>query len=291
MGACTGAAVAAALPVRSLPTPLQVAGKLPFLLSVMLWTIEPKKSFEERLEIVAGAGYGGAELTGEFLKWPRERFATVRRKRSELGLVFDATSGIEHGLCNPAERGAFLAEVRAILPVLEELECRRLIVLSGDKVSGLSHEQMHESCVEGLQRAAELTAPKSVEILLENIDPEENPHYFLTWSAEGFSIVQKTGSPHVKFLYDLFHEQIAEGNLIEKLEKNIGLVGTIHVADVPGRHEPGTGEINFENVFRKLGNLQYRQCVAMEFLPLGETAAALRSARELAERSVRAGVA
>jgi hydroxypyruvate isomerase len=134
--------------------------------------------------------------------------------------------------------------------------------------------------VEGLKVAAELAAGKNVELLLENIDPEENPHYFLTSVTEGFDIVRGTRAPNVKFLYDFFHEQISEGNLIEKLEKNIDQVGLVHIADVPGRHEPGTGEIYYPNVYRKLAQLKYTRYAAMEFLPTGDPVTKLREARE-----------
>ncbi|PYV62809.1 MAG: hydroxypyruvate isomerase, partial [Acidobacteria bacterium] len=117
------------------------------------------------------------------------------------------------------------------------------------------------------------------------IDPEENPHYFLTSVDRGFEIVKTVNHPQVQFLYDFFHEQIAEGNLIEKLEKNIQYVGLVHVADVPGRHEPGTGEINYENIFRKLAELNYQEIVAMEFLPTGDPVEQLRAAREMALRA------
>jgi len=123
---------------------------------------------------------------------------------------------------------------------------------------------------------------ESVRLLLENIDPEENPKYFLTSVARGFDIIKAVSHPQVQFCYDLFHEQIAEGNLIEKLEKNIQHVGLIHIADVPGRHKPGTGEINFANIFRKLRDLRYDRMVAMEFLPTGDPVEELRAARELA---------
>jgi len=117
---------------------------------------------------------------------------------------------------------------------------------------------------------------------VENIDPEENPKYFLTSSAEGFEIVREVGNPHVKFLYDFFHEQIAEGNLIAKLAKNLDVIALMHVADVPGRHEPGTGEIHYPNIYRKLAELDYDRYIAMEFIPVGEPVAALRAAREMA---------
>ena len=119
-------------------------------------------------------------------------------------------------------------------------------------------------------------------VLLENIDPEENPKYFLTSVARGFEIVKAVGHPQIQFLYDFFHEQISEGNLIEKLERNIEHVGLVHVADVPGRHEPGTGEINYPNIFRKLAELKYDRMVAMEFLPTGDAIAQLRAAGKLA---------
>jgi len=127
-------------------------------------------------------------------------------------------------------------------------------------------------------------AGEPVRLLLENIDAEENPKYFLTSVARGFEIIKAVNHPQVRFCYDLFHEQISEGNLIEKLEKNIQHVGLIHVADVPGRHKPGTGEINFANIFRKLRDLRYDHVVAMEFLPIGDPVEELRAAREMALR-------
>jgi hydroxypyruvate isomerase len=122
-------------------------------------------------------------------------------------------------------------------------------------------------------------------LLLECIDPEENPRYYLQSATEAIEIVRAVNHPQVQFLYDFFHEQIAEGNLIEKLDKNIDVIGLIHVADVPGRHEPGTGEINYGSIYRKLAERKYRHIVAMEFHPTGEPVAALRTAKQMAERA------
>jgi hydroxypyruvate isomerase len=257
-------------------------GAPPFKLSVMLWTVYEKLPFDQRIEKVAEAGYHAVELVNEHKNFSKEDYAKFRAKKSELHLAVDATSGISHSLCDSSQRDAFLNEVRAKLPVLEELECNKLIVLSGDKVPGQTPQQMHENCIEGLKRAADITAAKNVGLLLENIDPEENPKYFLTSVSEGFEIVRSIGASNVQFLYDFFHDQIAEGNLLAKLEKNLDLIGVVHIADVPGRHDPGTGEINYPNIFRKLGQLGFNGYVAMEFIPEGETVAALRAAREMA---------
>ena len=257
-------------------------GTPPFKLSVMLWTVCEKLPFDQRLEKVAEAGYNAVELVSEYKNFGKEDYAKFRAKKRELNLAVDATSGITHSLCDASQRDALLEEVRVKLPVLEELECNKLILLSGDKIPGQGPQQMHDNCIEGLKRAAEIAATKKIGILLENIDPEENPKYFLTSVSEGFQIVRSVGAPNVQFLYDFFHDQIAEGNLMAKLEKNLDLIGVVHIADVPGRHDPGTGEINYPNIFRKLGQLGFNGYVAMEFIPEGETVSALRAAREMA---------
>jgi hydroxypyruvate isomerase len=260
---------------------------VPFKLSVMLWTIYKSLPFEQRLERVAQAGYHAVELVDEFKNWSSNDFQKANARKRSLDISFDATAGMSKSLVDPQQRDAFLAELQAFLSTAAQLECPAIIALSGNLVPNLSRQQQHESCIEGLKRAADLAAKRNIKLFLENIDPEENPKYYLTSVAEGFEIVRKVDNPHVRFLYDLYHEQIAEGNLIEKLEKNIELVGLLHVADVPGRHAPGTGEINYQNVFRKLSQLQYDRYIAMEFVPVADPIAELKGARELAIASAR----
>ena len=251
----------------------------------MLWTIFRDLPFDQRLEKAAEAGYHAVELVNEFEKWSEEDFRRVNAKKHSLDITFDAIAGVSKGIANPTAREAFLADLNQLLVVADKLECPAIIVLSGDKIEGLSPEIQRQSCIDTLKRAADLAAKQNVTLLLENIDPEENPKYYLTSVAEGFDIIRKVNYPNVKFLYDFYHEQISEGNLIEKLEKNINYVGLVHIADVPGRHEPGTGEINYANIFRKLAQLNYTRYAGMEFLPSADPVAALRAAREMAIQS------
>src|SRR6202045_4775458 len=123
-------------------------GTPPFKLSVMLWTVYGKLPFDQRLEKVSEAGYQAVELVEEYKNFTKEDYTRFRAKKRELNLTVDATSGISHSLCDSSQREAFLQEVHAKLPVLEELECNKLIILSGDKVPGQTHQQMHESCIE-----------------------------------------------------------------------------------------------------------------------------------------------
>jgi hydroxypyruvate isomerase len=280
-GAALGAAAFPSLPALA-------AGEtnIPFKLSVMLWTVYKELPFEQRLEKVAESGYHAVELVREFKDWSDDDFRKANTKKRSLGITFDSTAGVWKGIADPAGRDAFLADLKNFFPVAAKLECPTIIVLSGNRVEGASHEAHHNACIEALKPAADLAAKENVTLLLENIDQEENPKYYLTSVAEGFEITRKVDNPHVKFLYDFFHEQISEGNLISKLEKNIDQVGLVHIADVPGRHQPGTGEINYANIFRKLAELKYDRYAAMEFMPAGDPIAILRSAREQVVQAV-----
>src|ERR1700728_3406897 len=251
---------------------------VPFKLSVMLWTVFTHLPFEQRLEKVAEAGYRNVELVGEYQEWTDADFRRVNAKRKQLGINFDCTAGLKHGVSIPDHRQPLLDELRHVLPIMEQIDCPNLILLSGDQVPEMPCEAQHQCCIDTLKAAADLVQGKSingepVRLLLETIDPEENSRYFLTRISEALEIVQATGHPQVRLLYDFYHEQIAAGNLIEKLEKSLPYLALVHIADVPGRHQPGTGEINYRNIFAKLAELKFRGVIAMEFQPTGDPVA------------------
>ena len=267
-----------------------VQPQVPFKISVMLWTVFRDLPFEQRLQKVAEAGYRNVELVGEYEKWSEADFHRVNSARKALGINFDCTAGIKHGVSVPDDREGLLTELRQALPIMEQLDCPAMILLSGNRVPGVPRETQHKSCIETLKAAAGVIEGKSINgqplrLLLETIDPEENPQYYLTEIAEALQVVASVNHPQVRLLYDFYHQQIAAGNLISNLEKSFPHLGLVHIADVPGRHLPGTGEINYENIFRKLVDLNYTGVVAMEFLPEGDPVAQLRSAREMALRA------
>ncbi len=262
----------------------------PYPLSVMLWTVFNGLPFEERLAKVVEAGYTNIELVGEYSKWAPADFDKAIAARKRLGISFDATAGLKNGVAHPEQRDALIEELRQALVTMETLSCPAMIMLSGNVIPGTPREVQHQSCIDSLKKAASLIEGKQIDgqpvrLLLECIDPEENPRYYLQTAAEGIEVVRAVNHPQVQFLYDLFHEQIAEGNLIEKLEKNIDIIGLIHIADVPGRHEPGTGEINYASIYRKLAQLNYRHVVAMEFKPTGDPVESLRAAKAMVAKA------
>ena len=283
MGAAALAAAAAKLPAAS----AEPAKLPPYSLSVMLWTVESGRPFEERLAKIAEAGYNQVELVGEYTSkhWTPDDFARANAARKRLGIKFDSTAGLSNGVSNPATRDAFLAELTQAFVPMETLACPAMIVLSGNVVPGVSHQAQHDASIETLKRAAALVEGRQIDgqpvrLLLECIHLEENPKYFLTHAVEAIEIVRAVNHPQVQFLYDLYHEQMTAGNLIEKIEKNIDVIGLFHIADVPGRHQPGTGEINYANIYRAMARLQYSRNVAMEFVPTGDTVAVLQAAKK-----------
>jgi hydroxypyruvate isomerase len=289
-GMALGAAAMSSGASRAQGTQNNGAANAPYDISVMMWTVFKDLPFEQKLGKIAQAGYKNAELVGEYRKWSGTEFERVLAKKKDLGINFDTTAGLSHAVGNPNDREALLTDLKNELPVMERLDCPSVIIMSGDVVRDMPRQIQHQSCIEGLKRAAAVVEGKQinghpVRLLLENIDPEENPHYYLTSVAEGFDIVRAVNHPQVKLLYDFFHEQIAEGNLIEKLRNNIDYTGLVHISDVPGRHIPGTGEINYDNIYKTLAELKYDRIVAMEFLPLGDGIEELRRAKAQALRA------
>jgi hydroxypyruvate isomerase len=256
--------------------------------SVMLWTLEKQAPFDRCLEMVAEAGYQGVELTGQFQKWSSDETRRVMAKMRALGLTFDMLSGVKAGFADPDGATEFMAQVTAQMKAAKELESPQINLKSGNRIDSVSRSVQHATSIENLKRAADLAAANQVQIVVEPIDPLENPNMYLTSVSEAFEIIRAVDSPQVRVLYDFYHEQRAYGNLIEKLEQNIDLVGLVHIADVPGRHEPGTGEIDYANIYRKLAQLKYNKFITMEFYPTQDPVATLRKARVDAQQAMSA---
>jgi hydroxypyruvate isomerase len=254
--------------------------------SFMLWALEKQAPFDQCVEWVAEAGYQGVELVGEFQSWsPAQRSAIMAKMRS-LGMVCDAISGVKAGFAVPEQSEAFRVQFIEQMRAAKELECPKIILLSGNRIDGLRAEVQRQASIDTLTWAAEKAAKEQIDIVIEPIDLLENPAIYLASVTDGFEIARAVNSPHVKVLYDFYHEQRSFGNLLEKLEKNIEWVGLVHVADVPGRHEPGTGEIDYGSIYRKLAELNYSHWIAMEYYPTGEPVSSLKRSRMEAQRAL-----
>ena len=254
----------------------------------MMWTLNKTGTFEQNLEHVAEAGYNQVELVSEFKNWSQSDMARIIARMEALGISVDAMAGMTLGFADPAGGDAFISELKTLIPVASRLACRQIILLSGKRIafpaadsgSPFDNPAQHSASIETLKRAAELLSAANIQGVIEPIDRLENPSIYLDGVTEAFAIVKAVDSRGLRVLYDLYHEQRTHGNLIEKLQQNIALVGLIHVADVPGRHQPGTGELDYGNIYRALAQLNYTGTIAMEFYPTGDIVTTLRDARE-----------
>jgi len=256
----------------------------PFRLSVMLWTLRPKYTAEQAIDLVAGAGYDGFELVDEDKKWSPADVTRIRAHIAQLGIVCDAMSGIETGFAEPGAADRLASELTARMVQAERLGCRRIILLSGKRDVSMPREKQHAVCVENLQRAGDVAEKRGFTLLLEPIDALENPPIYLTRVEEAFEIVRGVKQRSVQVLYDFYHQQrgLPQGGgvepLLAPLRGNVGLLGLVHVANVPGRHAPNHGEINYLSVYRGLEQNGYHGWMAMEFLPVGDAKSELRHA-------------
>ena len=277
-------AAASLATTRSIPAQQSAAPAAPFKFSVMLWTLNKLGTLEHNLETVAQAGYTGVELVGEWHKWSDADYTRIAARIKALGLTVDSTAGVRVGFGDPAATAALIPEVQAAFEAAKRLDCRQVILVSGKRIEGMPQPTQHAGAVENLKRLAEVADKANGEIVIEPIDLLENASMYLTSVTEAFAMVREVASPRIKVLYDFYHEQKQAGNLIEKVEKNIDLISLFHIASVPGRIEPNTGEIRYENIYRKLAQLKYTGYIAMEYYPTGDPVASLKKSREDAIR-------
>jgi hydroxypyruvate isomerase len=275
---------AAALAARALaPAQLDAqAGLESVQVSIMMWTLKKLGTFEQNLDKVALAGYHHIEMTGEYKTWSDDDYKRVLSRMDTLKITVDAISGVSAGFADPAGKDAFLAGLSGLIPAAQRLQCKQIILLSGKRIDGAPAGAQHAAAIEALKRGADVLSKANLVAVIEPIDRIENPPIYLDGVSEAFEIVKAVDSPNVRVLYDIYHEQRQYGNLIEKFQQHIDQVGLIHIADVPGRHEPGTGEIDYLNIYRALRKLDYRGTMAMEFFPTGDAVEILRRARDQA---------
>jgi hydroxypyruvate isomerase len=187
------------------------------------------------------------------------------------------------GLVAPEDREGFLRELRLCIEAARQVNCTRLEVLTGHAIPGVPRETQMSNCVATLEAAVPILEEAGmiavVELLNSTVD---HPEYFLNTVEDGMEMVRRVNSPHVKLLLDIYHVQVMQGNVIQRIRDSFAEVGQYHFADVPGRHEPGTGEINYRNVFRAIYDLGYRGFITAEYHPTDFSFRDLEVVRDLA---------
>ena len=239
----------------------------------------PELSFTERARQVAEAGFGALEFG-----FPSHADTVgLKAIQDELGLevilfnqdvpVWDeANRGY---LVDPLRKDEFKRTLDEALEIIEQLNVQKVMLPAGVELASVTREAQRECMHENLEYAAPLAEEADMLFTIEMLNPIDNPGYFLTSTSEGLEIVAELHHPHIKFQLDTYHVQRMEGNVTETLVENMAHIGHIQFADVPGRHEPGTGELNFGNIEAAARGAGYQGYIGLEYIPKADGMAAL----------------
>jgi len=180
---------------------------------------------------------------------------------------------------------AFYKASEESIKMAKLLNVPSLIVTTGNTRSDdITRYEQHANIILMLKHVAPLFEDAGVTAIVEPLNILCNHMgYFLSSSYEAFEICNVVGSKNIKVLYDIYHQQITEGNLIPTIRKYFDQIGHFHVADVPGRYEPGTGEINYRNVFKAIEDLGYDKYVGLEYRPSIDSAETVKKVIELCQ--------
>jgi len=241
--------------------------------SVMLWTL--KGSFDEKLATAADAGIQSVELVNEHEDWSDSDAAKYKRMVRSYNMHMDTILASRDwvkrpvSLVNPAHRDAFLADVRHAIGWAKKLDVPQIILMSGNVQPDMTHEAQYASLVESAKRATDLAEAAEVTLIIENLNSKVNhPSYFLTSAAEALKAVKEVDNPHFRFLYDLYHEEVQNGDALSIVKDAEPYVNVFHVADAPGRHDPGTGEMKWAELYTAIARSNYSNYIALEYLPV-----------------------
>jgi hydroxypyruvate isomerase len=227
-------------------------------------------SVADHLEIYADYGFKAFEYNGLPRNHSLQEAEEIRRKMDFLEMemgVFVVNSGGWKGdaLVDAKFHEAFLADVKTALSYHKVMRNRWATVTSGLSVDYLSLERQTQNVIAGLKKAAELVEGSELTLVLEPLNVlVDHAGYHVVTSDHAARIIDGVGSDHVKILFDIYHQQISEGNLTNNLDKNWDRIAYLQVGDVPGRKEPGTGEIRYRFLFRHVYEKGYQGILGME---------------------------
>jgi len=186
----------------------------------------------------------------------------------------------EHGsACLPGREAAFREYLERAVEYARAVSCPRLHCLAGVVPPGADRRELHHTYVHNLRYAAARLEREGMSVLIEPLSPRTVGNYFLGGSAQAVAVLDEVGAGNAWLQFDFFHLQMMEGDLAGKLERLLARIGHMQVADAPGRHEPGTGEINFEFLLGHVDALGYAGWIGCEYNPVGDTLEGLKWAK------------
>ncbi len=235
--------------------------------------------FLERFAAARKAGFEGVEFLFPY-EFPAAELRSRMVGEGLTQVLFNMPPGDwangERGLASlPGRQSEFKEGVKRALDYAATLECRRVHCMAGIVPAGVPPVTAAAIYAANLSWAAEQAQPAGVKLMIEPINHRDMPGYFLNTQAQGAAVVEAIGRDRLGLQFDVYHVQITEGDITKRMEQFMPVIDHMQIADVPARNEPGTGEIGWEFVFRRIDELGYMGWVGCEYRPAGDTVAGL----------------
>jgi len=228
---------------------------------------------KQAIAAVAAAGIGAFEFWG----WWDKDLDAIKRARDEHDLAISACCTHFITLVDPGKRADYLEGLAASIAAAKDLGVNTIISQVGDFRPGVDRAEQHQCLVDGLSAAAPMLEDAGIMLVIEPLNELiDHVGYYLVRSDEAFEIIDEVGSPAVKVVFDIYHQQISEGQLIANITANIDKIAHFHAAGNPGRHELTRGEIHYPAVFEAISATDYDGFVGLEYWPLDDASAGLR---------------
>ena len=242
----------------------------------MLFNEQP---FLDRFAAAAAAGFEGVEFLFPYA-WPAEQIAERLKANGLVQVLHNLPPGDwdagERGIaCHPDRVDEFQAGVGRGIEYARALGCPQLNCLAGIRPEGVSPERALATFIDNLRFAATQLRSAGLRLLIEPINTFDMPGFFLNRTDQAADIIERVGADNLFIQYDIYHAQRMEGELANTITHYLPRIGHMQLADTPGRHEPGTGEINFPFLFRHLDELGYGGWIGCEYRPQADTASGL----------------
>jgi hydroxypyruvate isomerase len=236
--------------------------------------------FVDRIHAAADAGF----TTVEFWPWRGKNIEDIAKVCKDRGVeVAQFTAwGFVPGMNNPKNHEQFVEEIKKSCEIAKQLDCKRMTVVGGNDQHNMTQEEMHQNIIDALKLVKPIVEQAGIMLILEpmNIRVDHKGHC-LYGSEDAVRICREVDSPMIKINWDLYHMQISEGDLCGRLRDGFDQVGYIQVADHPGRHEPGTGEIYYPRVYEELKRLGYTGPIGLECSPATDEITAIARLKDL----------
>lgn len=241
-------------------------------ISICIDALYSGKNFTDAMQEVANLGVKYIE----FWSWWDKDLDDINEARVKLNLTVSAFCTKIISLVDASQRAAFLEGLCESIQVAKRLGCQTLIAQVGAD-TGAPRAEQESNLIDGLRACVPMLEKENMRLIFEPLNTTvDHAQYYLSRSDEAFRIAEQVNNPRVKVLYDIYHQQITEGQLIQTLTTNIGLIGHFHAAGNPGRHELYYGEINYPEIFKAIERTGYSGSIGFEYFPIDDPARGIR---------------